>query len=280
MPFSYCNLNDVKRWLAGLDVSEMPENLDAIIEQTWIPWAKREIDSFLGQNLDHTTVNEFYDGKGTKELVLRHSPVSFVRKCKLRIIPSAIWIEFKRWFLVNEHTITGVKVADRGGVEPINGTVTPPYTFPTSATVPDDVKVSSGHTANFNNTDAQFNNIDLIVNCRLGIITIPPTVLYIENQGVPFWNYTFIPGVSNVEVEYDYGYKNLESLPNEVRQASAQLIAAMVLMNKGQFSGAGTVSLTHDSISKSFGNAPFGNYIQMYVDSAKKSLAPYKRIGV
>lgn len=280
MSFNYCTLNDVKRWLSGLDVSEMPENLDAIIEQTFIPWAKREIDSYLGQNLDSTTVNEFYDGKGTKDLVLRHSPVSFVRKCKIRIIPSAIWVQFKRWFHVNEHTITGIKIAERGGVEPVDLDDIPPYTFPTSAPVPEDVKVSSGHTATFSNTDDQFDRVDLIVNCRLGILTIAPRVLYLENQGVPFWNYTFIPGISNIEVEYDYGYKDLESLPNEVRQASAQLIAATVLMNKGQFSGAGAVSLTHDSISKSFGDFPFGKYIQMYMDSAKKSLAPYKRIGV
>ena len=41
MSFNYCTLNDVKGWLAGVDVSDMPSTLDKLIEQNYIPWATR-----------------------------------------------------------------------------------------------------------------------------------------------------------------------------------------------------------------------------------------------
>ena len=279
MSFNYCTVNDVKRWLAGVDVSEMPENLDAIIEQTWIPWAKREIDTYLGENFDSTAISEFYNGSGNNQLILNHRPITFLRKCVIRIIPSVKWIEFLRWFHINNISQLGIKVTERGGVEPV-GNNKPIYTFPIGALVPSDLQVSAGNTGNFNNTDEQYEKSDLYVDCKLGILTIPPRILMLENQGVPFWNFTFLRGTDNIQVEYDYGYKDLESLPNEIRQACAQLVAAAVLENKGLFLGAGVVSLTHDGVSKSVGELLYGNYIKMYTESAKRTITAYKRITV
>ena len=276
MGFDYCNLNDVKMWLAGVDVSEMPSSLDHIIEQTWIPWAKREIDSYVGENFDLTTVNEFYQGTGRKDLILNHRPISFVRNVVLRIIPALEWLQFKRWFHLNTTDQTGVSIAQRGGVQPIND-ASPIYTFDSSAPVPDDLK-SATPTGEFNNTTEQYEKADLLVDCRLGMLTVPPRVLFLEGSAVPFWNYTFINSTYNIEIEYDYGYKNLDVLPREIRNACSQLVAAAVLANKGQFTGAGASSITLDATSKSFGEMPYGSYIKSYIEGAKMSLRPYVRL--
>jgi hypothetical protein len=279
MSFFYCNLNDVKTWLAGLDVSEMPPTLDLMIEQTWIPWAKRQIDMYLGENLDLTTVTEYLDGNGRIELILDHRPIRFLRRCVLRIIPSLQWYEFRRWFHINEIDITGLKIAERGGVEPIDSSVVTPYTFSESSPVPDDLK-GVIPTATFSDTTEQYERSDLFINCKLGMLSIPPRILYLENQAIPFWNYTWLRGIGNIEVSYDYGFKDFDSLPQEVRSAAAQFVAASVLANKGQFLGAGTSSLMTDSVSRSFGETMYAGHIKMFIESAKVILAPHKRLRV
>jgi len=276
--FNYCTLNDVKQWLAGLDVSEMPPTLDLIIEQNYIPWAKRQVDGFIGENLDLTTVTEYYDGSGRIELILNHRPISFLRKCVLRLIPSVQWFEFKRWFHLNNVDQLGITVAVKGGVEPNTTNDNPPYTFVSGSPVPADMIGTP--TATFNDTTAQFEKSDLIVDCRKGILSIPARILYLENQALPFWNYTWLRSNSNIEVTYDYGYKDIDSLPQEIRSATAQFVAAAVLSTKGQFMGGGISSFSLTSGSKSFGEMPFASHIKMYIESAKATLTPYKRIRV
>jgi len=280
MGFNYCNVNDVKNWLAGLDVSEMPTTLDLIIEQNIIPWAKRQIDTFIGENLDSTTITEHYDGTGKVELCLNHRPISFLRKCVLRIIPACQWYEFKRWYHINTTDQLGIKIAEAGGVAPVDASSLPIYTFPESALVPDDLKVPSGNTGTFSSATSYYEQSDLFVNCKLGLISIPPRIMYLDNQAIPFWNYTWLRGYGNIEVVYDYGYKNLDSLPQEIRSACAQFVAAAVLLSKGQFSGGGMTSLTLGAMPRSFGEVQYAGHIRMYLESAKATLLPYKRLRV
>lgn len=264
-------------WLAGVDVSEMPPTLDHIIEQMWIPWAKREVDIFCGENFDVTTINEFYDGSGGKDMVLNHRPISFVRNVVLRVIPSLEWFHFLRWFHLNTTDQLGHSVTQRGGVTPIGG-ASAPYVFPIGSTTPADMQ-GAVPTGNFNNTTEQYTEADLFVDCRRGILTIPPRILYLENQAIPFWNYTFLRSTNNIEIEYDYGYKDIDSLPVEIRQATAQFAAAAVLANKGQFASAGALSISLGGVSKSFGDMPYANYIRSYTEAAKSVLTRYKRIS-
>lgn len=282
MSFNYCTLADVKQWLSGLDVSEMPDNLDHLIEQSWIPWAKREIDTFTGDNFDLTTTNEFYDGTGRKDMVLRHRPVSFIRKAVLRIIPQIEWFEFKRWFHLNTTDNTGIEVAQRGGVKPLNddSSFSPVYLFAEGSAVPDDLIAPNGSevTGEFNNTTEQYEEADLFVDCRMGVLTIPPRILFLENQAVPFWNYTFLKSTNNIEIEYDYGYKDIDSLPFELRSACAQLAAAAVLVNKGLFHGAGVTNISLTGVPKNFGDVPHKGHIQTFFETAKATLQRYKRI--
>ncbi len=282
MSFDYCTINDVRAWIAGLDVSDMTPNLDLLIEQQYIPWAKREVDRYIGQNVDLTTVHEFYDGSGNNELILRYRPVTFLRRAVLRLIPAISWFTFRRWFHLNEITIRGTKVTERGGVEPINERVNVPYAFISTDPVPEDLKTTdSGKvTASFNNTTDQYEKADLYIDARLGVLKIPPRILFLENQAVPFWNYTWLRGTSNIEVEYDYGYKDLESLPFEIRSACAQLVAAAILSTKGKFLGAGVMSVSLQGSSRSFGSGIYKEDIKSLIESAKLALAPHKRIRV
>lgn len=279
MSFNYCSLNDCKMWLAGVDVSEMPSSLDQIIEQNYIPWAKRQIDTYIGQNLDLTTVTEYYDGNGKIELILNHRPVNFVRECSLFVIPSVQWYTFRRWFNINTVDILGTKVADRGGVQPNAPESVAPYTFPEGSLVPLDM-ISATPTADFLSTEHQYGQSDLFVNNKLGILSIPPRIMYLESQGIPFWNYTWLKGYGNIKVTYDYGYVSYEVLPTEVKSAAAQLVAAAVLKTKGQFVGSGAVSLNVGPMSKSYGEMPYGNYIKAYIEGAKQTLNVYKQVRV
>jgi hypothetical protein len=282
MSFPYCLLQDVKDRLLGLDISDMPANLESIIEDSFIPWATRQIDVFVGENLSNTTVSEFYDGTGRNFIILRHRPVSFVRRVVLRIIPSLTWFTFKRWFHLNETDITGITAATRGGVTPINSTVDTPYTFINTDPVPVDLQTTNPLlvTGQFINTSDQYGASDLFVDCSKGILTIPPRILYLENQAIPFWNYTWLRGFQNIEVDYDYGYKDLEHLPLEIRNACAYFVAANVLMAKGHFYGAGSANLSMTGMNLSFRDVPFGSHIKMYLEIAKQNLVPYKRLHV
>ena len=277
--FQYCDINEVRMWLAGVDMSEMPSSLDLIIEQNYIPWAKRQIDTYIGENLDSTTVTEHLDGSGGVQLILRHRPISFLRKCVLRIIPSVQWFEFKRWFHTNNIDQTGIKIAEYGGVTPLSPSAVPPYVFDEDATVPDDLK-GPVPTGSFSGSTAQYEASDLFVDCRLGILAIPPRIMYLENQGIPFWNYTWMRGYANIEVSYDYGYRTQADLPQEIRSACAQLVAAAVLQTKGQFMGAGATSFTLGQIPRSYGDQPYSAHIKAYQEGAKMALASYRRVRV
>jgi hypothetical protein len=275
--FSYCNLNDVKMWLAGLDISEMPSTLDAIIESTYIPWAKKQVDIFIGENLDYTTTTEYYNGTGSNVLSLRHRPVHYLRECILHVIPSLQWYTFQRWFHIDYLNQFGVQVGEPGGVEPI-GTAQPiDYRFAAGSPVPADL-ISATPTATFTNSEAQYGRSDLFVNCRLGQLSILPRILYLKNQAIPFWNYTWLTGYSNIKISYDYGYTDLDNVPADLRSACAQFVAAAVLINKGQFAGAGTTALTLERMPKSFGEMPYSGHIKSYLESAKLALNAYKRI--
>jgi hypothetical protein len=250
-----------------------------MIEQNYIPWAKRQVDTYIGENLDSTTVTEHLDGSGAVELILNHRPISFVRKCVLRIIPSMQWFEFKRWFHINNIDQTGNKMGEYGGVSPLTPSSLPPYTFAAGSPVPADL-IGVTPTGTFSASATQYESSDLFVNCRLGILSIPPRILYLENQGIPFWNYTWLRGYGNIEISYDYGYASQVALPQEIRSACAQFVAAAVLATKGQFMGAGATSLTLGQIPRSYGDQPYAGHIKAYQEGAKMALASYRRIRV
>jgi len=262
MAFDYCTADDVKRHLLGLDVSDLPTSLEARITDTYIPWAKRDVDMELGQNLDLITdYQEWYNGSGTATLSLRRKPVNRIRSCILRIIPSAQWFVFLRFFQLNVREITGTKIAEQGGFEPLTASDVPPYIV--SA-------LGDAGTANatFTDSEDQYGRSDLFIDCSRGVLTIPPRILFLENQAVPFWNYTWLRGYQNISVTYDYGYKDQPSLPLEFVNATGLLAASYVLKDKSLWTGSGATSINFEGVTRSFGDRPYGKIIDSMIEQA------------
>lgn len=304
--FPYCTLTDIKSVLLGLDVSDIPTTLEAKITGSYIKWSQRDVDRRCGTNFDATKTQEFYAGSGTDSLHLRHRPIREILNLILYIIPSAQWFQFKRWFYVQQVDQLGITVSRRGGTEPridpsTSADFIPDFDRPgflfdiavnpgflNTTAVPGDVE------ADFNNTSDQYGKSDIFIDSKLGRLTIPPRILFLESQAVPFWNYTFLRGVQNVQVDYIYGYSDPAvpdllldptgstngNLPPEITQACANLAAKYVLMDKGMFSGSGAQSISIDGVSKSYGEVPFAGAIKYLENQAGELLNPYKRINV
>lgn len=285
MSFNYCTLSDVRKELMGLDVSDLPTSLPASIEDYFIPAAKREIDSFCGESFDSKRVREFLDGNNLAQIPLRHKPILQVDVVTARLVPSMKWIFFKRWFYIKSVSHDGTVVSIDGGVEPVSSSFVPtfetPYTYAVGSGLTPEVSV--GFTATVSNSTEQYERSDLFIDSANGLLIIPPRVLFIEAQGIPFYNYTWLQGHRNIEVGYTYGYKDIDSLPFELRVACAKLVAAKVLQQKGMWVSAGTKSISDGGCfpgSKSFGEGAFSTEIKALKEEAYNILARYKRITV
>ena len=282
MTFQYCTIEDVKGEVLGLDISDLPVTLVDRINNDFIPTAKREVDTYCGENFDLTKVREFYDGNNLPVLPLRHKPIRQVDVVTIRIVPSLKWFFFRRWFYIKNTAHDGTVVSVSGGVEPVSSVTVPlfetPYTYPTATGLTPEVP--SGNTATLIDTTAQYERSDLHIDAVNGLLTIPPRVLFIEAQGVPFWNYTWIMGQRNIEVDYSYGYKDIASLPFELRKATAKLVAAKILQVKAMWVSSGAQSISQDGVSKSFSGGAYSNEIKNLKEEAYAILNRYKRITV
>lgn len=280
--FQYTTVEDVKAQLLGLDVSDLPATLLDRIEDDYIPQAKREIDSFCSENFDKTRVREYLNGNNLPTLTLRHKPIRQVDVVTIRIVPSLKWFFFRRWFYIKNTSHDGTVVCPSGGVEPVSSTFVPsfetPYTYLTGTGF--DPEVGSGNTATFSDSTEQYEKSDLHIDAANGILIIPPRVLFVEAQGIPFWNYSWITGQRNIEVVYTYGYEDIDALPLELRTAAAKLVAAKILQAKAMWVSAGTKSISMDGVSKSFGEGAYSTEIKALKEEAYAVLNRYKRITV
>ena len=297
LSFLYCTQDDVRKQIRGLDISDMPSSIFDDIDDSYIQWAQRDVDSFCGTNFDATETEEFYDGSGGKTMILNHKPVREILNVTLYIIPSAQWVQFRRWFYTNPVDQLGIKVCRFGGVEPKDSTINPleaNYIYPTGLGFANEDATPANQTASFSSSEEQYGKSDLFINARLGTLTIPPRILFLEGQGTPFWNYTWLRsgiGGQNVRVKYIYGYSDPNqvdpltestegNLPREITDATAGLAAKYVLIDKGIFTGSGASSVSVDGVSRSFGEMPYSGYIKHLEEKAKRILSRYKRISV
>ncbi len=258
----YCSWDDIKACLAGLDIGDMASTLQSRVENFYIPALKNEIDTYCRQNLDKKTITQFIDGSGTDKIVKEiRRPINKLTNCILRVIPSISWYQFRRWRHINVIDSQGYTIATQGGPEPINSTVTPPY-GPTDYT-----------------WETTIEKADLFVDCASGILTIPPRILYLEMQAIPFWNYTFLRGNNNIEITYDYGYET-NNFPLDLRMAAAKLVACQILLLKGISVGAGANSISMDGVSRNFGGTPYGAIIEDFRRQAYATLDHFRRFEV
>lgn len=296
--YLYCTAADVKAKILGLDVSDVPASLLAHLEDKYIPWAQAEVDKYCGTNFDKTTVEEFYNGSGSSVLVLNHRPVREIQNVTLNLIPSAEWYQFKRPYYINVRDSVGIQIARQGGVEPINAALTTSdipqeisYVYDEGLGFANESIVPSEQTAAFANTTIQYGRSDLFINASLGTIQIPPRILFLEMQAVPFFNYLWLRGVGNIRVRYTYGYSDPHqpddlidseygNLPKDITDATAALAAKYVLLDKGVFMGSGATSVSIDGVSKNYGDMPYGGLIKYLEETARRTLNRYKKLGV
>ena len=285
MGFNYCQPDDVYAELLGLDISDLPDTLVTRIIDTYIPMMTQEVDTYCSENFNLTRVREFYDGTDLPTLTLRHRNIRQIDNVTIRIVPSMQWFFFSRWYYIKTTCYDGTVIAPDGGVEPIHPVYPPfqpkfdaPYTY--AMGVPLTPNVPTGNTANFSNSTDQYERSDLHVDSVNGVLIIPPRVLFIESQGVPFWNYTWLRGQRNIEVGYWYGYQDYAHLPKTIIHATAKLVAAHVLQKKAMWVSSGTKSITQDNISKNFGEGAYSTEIKTFIEEAHKILDRYKRLTV
>lgn len=271
----YCSWDDVRACLLGLDIGDIPDSLQTRINTLHIPSLKTEIDQYCRQNFDKTVITEFLNGSTTDKMVLNRRPIRNLFYCVLRVIPSISWYTFRRWRNINVIDSIGTVVAYQGGPEPANENVQPPYPGMSG------YSGQSGFSGSGYTWESTIEKADLFVDSANGILTIPPRILYLEMQAIPFWNYTFLKGNDNVEVQYEYGY-DLTNLPLDLRLAAAKLVACQVLLFKGIVqSGGGSNSIAIDGVSRSFGGgAPFSALIADMRAQAYATLDKYRRIQV
>jgi len=264
LPNFYCSWDDIKAILLGLDVGDIPDTIDNRVSEQYIPMIKHEIDGYCRTNFNETTLVEFLDGSKTEKIVLTRRPIIEIQKCVLRVIPSISWYTFKRWRNVNVIDSEGNTVAVQGGPEPI-GNAQPPYT--------------GGEGVDYN-WDPEIDKADLFVDCANGFLVIPPRILYLEMQAIPFWNYTFLQGNKNVEIGYTYGYTET-NFPWDLRMAAARLVAIQILLVKGlSVAGAGASSISLDGVSRSLGTTAYAGTMEMLKQQAYLTLDRYRRIDI
>ena len=260
IPDYYCSWDDVSACLLGLDLGCVPSTLMDRMTQFHIPAVKNEIDSYCRQNFNRTTVKQFFDGSTTEKIVLPRRPIRQLTYCVLRVIPSISWYTFARWRHINVVDSEGYTIATQGGPEPHAGKY-PPYS-PGDYDWEDDIVKA-----------------DLFVDCANGILTIPPRILYLEMQAIPFWNYTFLKGNANVEVWYEYGYDET-NFPRDLRLAAAKLAACQLLLLKGIFQSSGANSVSIDGVSRNFGGTPYTALIEDMRKQAYATLDRFRRMEV
>jgi len=259
----YCSWDDIKACLLGLDYGDIPATLQDRMNYFHIPSLKTEIDDYCRQNFNKTTITQFLDGSTTDKMTHFRRPISKLIYMDLKVIPSISWYTFKRWRHINVVDSQGNTIAVQGGPEPTDPMFIPPYTDPSQYTWEDGIEKA-----------------DLLVDCANGMVIIPPRILYLEMQAIPFWNYTFLRGNKNVQVTYEYGYDDT-NFPRDLRLAAAKLASCQLLLLKGIGNGAGgAVSMNIDGVSRNFGGTPYSALITDMRTQAYAILDRYRRIGV
>jgi len=128
-----------------------------------------------------------------------------------------------------------------------------------------------------------FANADLLCYTQTGRLQIPPRVTYNDQSVVPWWNYTFIPGVQNIMVTWTYGYASSADVPQDIRNAVARLAAIALLQVAGQTSLSGMSEVRFANSSRMAGrnmNMPYSDLIKDYRAEAKRALGRRKQVGI
>lgn len=208
-PYLHCNARQVKRQLLGQDLSifQDPDGSLKSFETELLPDLMQEVTDEvvrrLGTPFDWCFIVDFFDGTGSNTLVLPYRNIADVTTCVIRVLPSNVWYHFVRprrldgsefVQLIGQEIINPPSPPVAGGTEPLPpGPPVYPINIVEAATIQGPIYPTG------------IEDADMLVDTRRRMIQIPPRVLY-ANLSTPLWNYTFFPGVKNIEVHTFFGF--------------------------------------------------------------------------
>jgi hypothetical protein len=201
-PDNLCAVGDVERALMGVPLNVYKDFLatqstsfEAMFNESWYPEAEAFVQTYTHFTWKAVTETRWYQGNMKSQLPLGVYPIRSVSNCCIHLLPQTIWYKF--------HEAANINTVDSRGVQ-----IAEPY-----SKAPD------------------YEAADLWVDCRDGILEIPPTIKYLQMQNyLPGWNYLwlYVTDTENIEITMEYGYDDT-SRPEAIKRSCANLCALMVL---------------------------------------------------
>jgi hypothetical protein len=193
-PRNHCNARQVFGKLLGNSLAQFQDqdgsytSLIAMLDEDLIPEISSMVVSAIRTPLDWCRRVYFASGTGDDTIVLPNRYIAGVNVVFIRILPSMPWYRFSRF-----RAIDGTEFNRAGFLEPPN---TPAFQAPYSLE-------TSGATPPYTGIE----DADILVDTNARTIIIPPRALLLTaNAAVPFSSYSFIPGRTNIEIHYTFGF--------------------------------------------------------------------------
>ena len=236
----YCTLADVQKYLYGVDFSELGDYDSYIIDS--IPACHERVNMRTGRNWLRQTRVDHLDGNDMHSISLPYNPVITVSSCSIMLYPSTAWYTFTNIYHEN-----------------VRGTI--------------------GKLLRTQDTIAEYESCDLLVDCATGIIKIPDSLVYLTSTSFPYWDRTFVMARRNIEVAYTCGYLSTD-LPYEITELCARYAALDALEWAGSNISQGASSRSTSGASASWGSIPFQGLIEKMQLRIDDILDNYRRPGV
>ena len=237
---AYCTNADVRAELAGVYLDDIPDIDDLIVDDIAIH--QEEINSRCNNNFNSTRELIWLDGTGLATINLPHQPVTTLHNLVLRVVPSVMWYTFSNPAYIN--------VLRRDGIS---------------------VRTAS--------IESEVTNADILVDCVMGQLIVPARILFALEIAYPFWNYTFVRGIKNIEVDYTWGY-SLTTRPLSIRHLCSKMVAREILLKKSDLISGGMSSLSADGFSRGFGGIPYDVRLQRLESDIDELINRNRTIGL
>lgn len=213
----YCTNADVRAELMGVYLDDL-DNIDTVISGLILD-EQEAIDRTCNNVFRTLSETIWINGSGLATLVLPHNPIISLDNCVLTIAPAISWYTFQKIAYINVRRADGIEVRTASSVE--------------------DVEAA-----------------ELLVDCVNGFLLIPARVLYSLSIVNPYWNYTFVRGMKNIQVTYSYGFSSA-TRPREIKKLCAKRVSREVLIRKGDLISGGMSSFSADGFSKAYPGLPY-----------------------
>jgi len=122
-----------------------------------------------------------------------------------------------------------------------------------------------------------FLDTELIIYPERGEIALPPIypAFLTDKPFQAIFGNIFIPGIYNVEVDYDYGFAEP---PMEIQYAATKWVSIELLKTYGAQMSAGMTSRSIDGYSEAFGKLPYEGLINSWQKDIDQVTTKFKRV--